>query len=227
MHVIDPEAGVCGSSAIVGGNIPLAAGAGLACYIKDTDQVSVAFFGDGAVEEGTFHESLNFASLKKLPVVFVCENNHYAVHSHISVRQPHDAIYKLARNYLMPGVRVNGNDAIAVFSAAQEAVNRARSGGGPTLIEGRTYRWKGHVGPEVDTHLGYRSQEELDEWMRKCPVKKMKTYLLRNKIMTDEEMGRLVEGIDGELNEAHLFAKKSAFPQQVDLLRGVDKDALD
>ena len=223
MHVVDPQAGVCGSTAIVGGNIPLSVGAALAFAMQKNKRVAVSFFGDGAVDEGAFHESLNFAALKQLPVVFVCENNFYATHSHQSKRQAHDHIHKLSRYYLMPGVRVDGNNVVKVFGVAQEAVKRARTGHGPTLIECRTFRWKGHVGPECDIKLGYRTQEELDAWMRKCPVRRLEKKLLKRGTLKKPELDRMIREIDGEIHDAYLFGKRSPHPKANELLEDVWK----
>jgi len=221
MHVVDPEVGVCGSTSIVGGNIPLSVGAALASVLQKKDQISVSFFGDGAVDEGAFHEGMSFASLKKLPVVFVCENNFYATHSHQSKRQPHDHIYKLAKGYLIPGIRVNGNNVLSVYKVAHEAVKRARKREGPTLIECRTYRWRGHVGPECDIKMGYRTQEELNKWMRRCPIKMFETFLIRQGIMTEKERNEIIKQIDKKIQEAYLYAKESPYPQARELFDDV------
>lgn len=221
MHVVDPEVGVCGSTSIVGGNIPLSVGAALALAIQNKDQISVSFFGDGAVDEGAFHEAISFASLKNLPVIFVCENNFYATHSHQSKRQPHDHIYKLAKGYLIPGIRVDGNNVLAIYKVAQEAVKRARRGEGPTLIECRTYRWRGHVGPECDIKLGYRTQEELNKWMRRCPIKMFESFLLRQGIMTEKERDKIIKQIDQKIQEAYFYAKESPYPQAKELFDDV------
>src|SRR3990172_2240360 len=149
---------------MVGGSLPLAVGSALSFALRGTDQVAAVFFGDGAVEEGIFHESLNFASLRKLPVLFVCENNFYAVQSHVSARQPGDNVYQHAEAHLMPGIRIDGNDVVAVHVAAREAVTRARAGAGPTLLECLTYRLREHVGPNRDHDLGYRPREEVEDW---------------------------------------------------------------
>jgi pyruvate dehydrogenase E1 component alpha subunit len=221
MHVVDPEVGVCGSTAIVGGNIPLSVGAALASMMQKKKRVAVSFFGDGAVDEGAFHESLNFAALKRLPVVFVCENNFYATHSHQSKRQPHDHIHKLSKYYLIPGVRVDGNDVLKVFGAAREAVNKARRGDGPTLMECRTFRWKGHVGPECDIKLGYRKQEELDAWMRKCPVRRFERRLVNGGVVKQAYVDRLTRQIDREVHDAYLYGKRSPEPAVEELLEDV------
>ena len=221
MHLVAPEVGFLGTSALVGGCIPLAVGTALGSVMQRNNNVAVVFFGDAATEEGVFHESLNFASLKKLPVIFVCENNFYAVHSHLFARQASDNIYKRAEAHNMPGVRVNGNDVIAVFEAAQEAIKRARTGEGPTLIECRTYRWREHVGPYFDYDLGYRSKEELDEWIERCPLKTYAEFLLNHHIMSQLEMNQIAKQIDDEIEEAVQFAKSSPFPDASELTADV------
>ena len=173
MHLVDVPAGVMGSSSIVGGSLPHAVGSALAFKMQKTDFVAVAGFGDGTVEEGVFHESLNFAALKRLPVVFVCENNFYATQSHIRDRQPQGDIHKRAEGYGLPGVLVDGNDVVAMYKNAGEAVRRARAGKGPTLLECRTFRWREHVGQNYDYDQGYRTRQELDEWMARCPIRKL------------------------------------------------------
>jgi len=222
MHVVDSEVGVCGTTAIVGGNIPLAAGTALASVLRNEDRVSVSFFGDGASEEGVFHEVLNFASLKKLPIIFVCENNFYATHSHQTKRQPHDLIYKLAKGYGLPGLRVDGNNVLKVYGVAKDAVGRARDGEGPTLIECRTYRWKGHVGPECDIKLGYRSRDELNRWIKRCPIKMLERLFRRNGgIISEKEKEEIVKQIDREIQNAYEYGKESAYPEPEELFTDV------
>lgn len=221
MHLVDPERGILGTSAIVGGGLPLAVGAALAAVMQGSDRVSVAFFGDGAVDEGSFHESLNFASLKKLPVVFVCENNFYATNSHQSARHSGDGIACLAEGYTMPGVCVDGNDVIAVFETAQKAVNLARSRKGPTLMECRTYRWKAHVGPDCDVEKGCRPREELEQWIKRCPIKQFGRLLLDENVMSEPEMLKLTGQVDKEIEEAVIFARNSPFPDPKELYEDV------
>lgn len=221
MHVIAPEVGLLGTSSIVGGDIPLAVGAALAARLQENGKVAVAFFGDGAVDEGSFHESLNFASLRKLPVLFVCENNFYATHSHQLARQPSDNIYKRATAYGMPGVRVDGNDVVAVFRAARRAVKRARNGEGPTLLECRTYRWKEHVGPNFDYQLGYRSKEELDMWMERCPLNRYQELLLKAKVISEADVHAIYTHVHSEVDEAIAFAKTSPVPEPDELAEDV------
>lgn len=218
MHLVDPGHGIPGTTAIVGGCIPLAVGAALSSVMQKKNTVSVAFFGDGAVDEGAFHESMNFASLRKLPVVFVCENNFYATNSPQTARQPDVAIADRAAGYGMPGARADGNDVLAVYRHAEEAVARARSGGGPTLLEFRTYRWKGHVGPTSDIEAGCRPADEHEEWMQKCPLERYKKHLAGHGIFTVSEMGRITAGVEKAVDEAMEFGKASPLPKATELL---------
>jgi TPP-dependent pyruvate/acetoin dehydrogenase alpha subunit len=170
MHLMDLEAGVMGTSAIVGGGLAHGVGTALADRMAGESTVSVVAFGDGAVEEGVFHECLNFASLRRLPVVFVCENNGWAAFAPLAARQPHGEIYRRAAGYAMPGEVVDGNDALAVRDAARWAVERARAGAGPTLLECRTARWFEHCGIGDDVALGLRDAAELARWRARCPI---------------------------------------------------------
>ncbi len=209
MHLVDVGRGVMGSSSILGGTMPHAVGCALAFQIKEVENVAVAPCGDAAIEEGVFHESMNWASLKKLPVVFVCENNLYSTQSSLGVRQPPVEIYKRAESYGIPGVRVDGNDVLKVYEVALEAVSRAREGGGPTLIEAMTYRWREHVGPNYDYDLGYRSKQELEEWLEKCPVKRV------SNIVSEREDKLLIEEFSKEIDEAIDYARQSPFPKPI------------
>lgn len=223
MHVVAPEVGLLGTPAIVAGGIPLAVGTALASVLKGEKRVSVAFFGDGATNEGVFYESLNFASLKKLPVIFVCENNYYSTHMPISACLADTNIKDKAKVFNMPGFRLNGNDVIEVFQKTREAVEKAREGGGPSLIECLTYRWRGHVGPHYDLDKGLRSQEELNWWMGRCPIKRLEKTLLDEEIISSEEKHKIVKRIDEEIGEAVRFAKKSPYPGEDELYRDVFK----
>ncbi len=213
MHIIDTSQGILGTSAIVGGGIPMAVGTGLSSRIKKDKRVSVVFFGDGAFDEGVFYESFNFASLKKLPVVFVCENNFYATNSRQSSRQSSCEIANSARAFGAPGMCVDGNNVVEVYKAADQAVKLARSGGGPSLIEATTYRWKGHVGPDVDYEKGARTEEELIYWMKRCPVKNFEKALREGGIVTGETLDAIPQAIFTELDEALSFAIKSPYPK--------------
>jgi acetoin:2,6-dichlorophenolindophenol oxidoreductase subunit alpha len=212
MHLAAPELGILGTSAIVGGGIPNAVGAALAASLRREPRVCAVFFGDGASEEGVFHESLNFAALRKLPVVFVCENNFYATGSPLSARQPHAEIWRHAAGYGIPGVAADGNDVLAVHDSAAEAVDRARTGQGPTLLHYTTYRWKGHVGPQSDCARGVRPQAELDEWVARCPVAVFRARLLQAGVLDEAECAARQAEIDAELDDALARAKASPFP---------------
>jgi pyruvate dehydrogenase E1 component alpha subunit len=221
MHVVDPAAGVCGTTAIVAGNIPIAVGAALSYSIRKLKNVAVAFFGDGAADEGVFYESLNFAALKKLPVIFVCENNFFATHSHQSARQPLDNIFSKAGCFGMPGERVDGNDVVSVYEAAKAAIGRARRGKGPSLIECRTYRWKTHVGPESDEDLGFPPKEFLHKWIKRCPLKKMKSRLVSAGVLTHHDEARLIKDIDAAIERSFSLARQGPYPTADDLEKDV------
>jgi Pyruvate/2-oxoglutarate dehydrogenase complex, dehydrogenase (E1) component, eukaryotic type, alpha subunit len=224
MHLMAPEVGIFGSTAIVGGGLPLGTGTALASQIQGNDRVTAVFFGDGAVDEGTFHESLNFAALKKLPVIYVCENNYYAINSHQLQRQTGDNIYKLAHGYGIPGYQIDGNDVLKVAEYAQKAVERCRNGEGPTLLECVTYRWKGHIGTVDDLGPGLRPREEYDYWVSKCPIKWYTEYLKSKGILDEEKEKCINEKIDKLITDAFDFAIKSPKPQPEELLDFVYAD---
>jgi len=223
MHLVAPELGFPGSSAIVAGTIPIAVGTALAFSIQGSENVSVAFFGDGAATEGVFYESLNFAALKKLPVVFVCENNFYSTHMHISAIQSNIEIYKKAEAFNMRAMRIDGNNVVDVYNTAREAVEDARAGRGPTLIECTTYRWRGHVGPNWDVEKSLRSQEEVDSWVNNCGMKRIEGLLLEMGIMSDSEKKEINEKIISEIEEAVRFVQASPFPSAEEYKENVFK----
>jgi len=212
MHMTAPDRGLLGCSAIVGGTVPLAVGTALAAKLSGSGRVAAVFFGDGAVDEGVFYESINFAALKSLPVIFVCENNGYATHSPQHARQPLDNIFRRAEIWGFPGVRVDGSDVIAVYRAARDAVERARDGKGPTLLECRTYRWKEHVGPNPDFDLGYRDEAEFVEWRERCPIETLRQTLLESKIASHADLDHIADEISQEIEESVRFGQASAFP---------------
>lgn len=221
MHLTDESIGMMGTSAIVGGSIPLAVGAALAFSLQHSRKVAVTFFGDAGVEQGVFHESLNFAALRKLPVIFVCENNLYATQSHITSRQPLDNIYKRGEIYGIPGERVDGNDVIAVYLATHKAAERCRRAEGPTLLECRTYRWREHVGPNYDWDMGYRARQEVEEWMKKCPVEGWKKRLLTAGLATEIDFQAIDAKLDEEVESAFKLAKADPFPEDLELFENV------
>lgn len=224
MHLMAPDRGIFGSTAIVGGSLPLGTGTALASKIQENDRVTAVFFGDGAADEGTFHESLNFASLKKLPILYVCENNFYAINSRQAERQSGDNIYKMAQVYGIPGYQIDGNDVLKVSEYAEKAIERCRKGEGPTLLECVSYRWKGHIGTVDDLGVGYRSQEEYDYWISKCPIKWYKDYLRVRNILDDKLEKSINEEIDKLVKDAFEFAVNSPKPQPEELFDFVYAD---
>lgn len=221
MHLASPDLGLPGSSAIVAGTIPLAVGAALAFSLQKRDAVSVAFFGDGAANEGVFYESLNLASLRKLPMIFVCENNLYSTHMPISNCLADTEIHKKAEAFCLPGVRVDGNNVIEVYEVAKKAIENARGGKGPTLIECMTYRWRGHVGPNYDLDKGLRRKEEFDYWMDRCPIKRFEEVLMDRGIVSNAEKKVICQEIDKEVEESLIYAKESPYPDQSELTSNV------
>jgi len=218
MHLIDTSVGLLGTSSIVGGSIPIATGAALGSVLKKDNRVSVAFFGDAAVEEGVTYESINFAMLKKLPVVYVCENNFYSVFSHLSKRQAKDDIYRRFEGLSIPGYRVDGNNVIEVYRIAKKAIDNVRRGGGPSFIECRTYRLRDHHGTGSGVEVGYRTQEEVDEWAARCPVRNFERFLIEQNIITASEIGEFAAAIDREIEEAFKFAQASPLPDENETL---------
>jgi len=220
MHPAFPELGILGTSAIVGGGIPHGVGTALASMLRGDDRISVVFFGDGASEEGTFHESLNFAALKGLPVLFVCENNGYATVSPLASRQPNPNVAERAKGYGITTYEVDGNDVEAVYLAAEKAVESIKSGQGPAFIEAKTYRWMGHVGVDEDWKIDARPQAELEEWKKQCPLKQFLQKLSKNGTPVSD-YDEMVKAIDATLDIAIENARNASFPpveQMHDLL---------
>lgn len=209
MHIADVEQGHLGANGIVGGGFAIATGAAYASALQKTGQVTVCFFGDGAANEGLFHESLNMAGLWKLPIVYVCENNLFALSTPYRKAFASETIAQRASGYGMPGIVVDGMDVAAVREAAKEAVERARSEKGPTLIECKTYRFYGHSRGDVAT---YRTREEEAEWKARCPILAFGQKLFQEGILTDEEIASMETEIAARLEEACEFADKSPYP---------------
>jgi len=221
MQLGAPMVGLLCSSALVGGTVPQAVGAALAIQLRCEDKVAVTLHGDAATEEGVWHEAMNFASLRKLPVIFLCENNFFAVYTHISERQASDQIHTRAASYNMPGVRVDGNHVEEVCEAVTSAVDRARTGGGPTLIEARTYRWREHCGPNCDDQLSYRDEAEVKEWLGRDPLEQFEKRVVAAGVMTQAEIKDEHEKIQQEVAAAIAFAKRSPFPDANELMQDV------
>jgi len=218
MHLIAPEAGMMGTSAVVGTIIANAAGYAYALRYRRQDAIVGCFFGDGATEEGVFAETLNFAVLKCLPILFICENNRYAIHTHQSRRQGRPAICERARAHGMPAERIDGNDVIAVLEKAREVAARVRAGEGPWFLEAMTYRWREHVGPGSDYHLGYRTEAEAESWMAADPVR------LLAEAIDAAERARIEREVADEIADAFARAEASPFPGPAELTRDVFKE---
>jgi pyruvate dehydrogenase E1 component alpha subunit len=218
MHIADFNIGMLGATAVVGAGLPIAVGAGLSIKLRRTNQVVVCFFGEGASNQGTFHESINLASVWSLPILFVCENNLYAMGTRQSRIMNIKNIADRAAGYGIPGVTVDGNDVLAVFEASQKAVNIARKGGGPTLIECKTYRHKGHS--RVDP-ARYRPREEVDEWMAKDPLKLFRARLVKERTASEQELQEIEVAVADEIEEAVRFATESPYPASEEALEDV------
>jgi pyruvate dehydrogenase E1 component alpha subunit len=218
MHIADFSIGMLGATAVVGAGIPIAVGAGLSAKLRNTDQVVACFFGEGASNQGTFHEAINLATVWKLPVIFVCENNLYAMGTRQSKVMAIKNIADRAPAYGVPGVVVDGNDVLAVYGAVQEAVVRARKGEGPTLIECKTYRSRGHS--RVDA-ARYRPREEVDEWLAKDPIKRFREKLLEAKTFTEKAIEQIEAETAARIEEAVKFAVDSPYPEPEEALQDV------
>jgi pyruvate dehydrogenase E1 component alpha subunit len=212
MHIADFEGGNLGANGIVGGGLPIAVGAGISIQNRGSDQVVACFFGDGASNQGTFHESLNLAALWRLPVVFVCENNLYALSTPVreAISVPH--ISDRAMAYGIPGFNIDGNDVIEVYSKMKEARERAKAGEGPTLLDCITYRFYGHFTGDPGRGITYRSKEEMDQWQNRCPIKKLRERLIKEKMMTEEMEKTIEANVKASIEKAVQFAKESPFP---------------
>jgi TPP-dependent pyruvate/acetoin dehydrogenase alpha subunit len=218
MHLATPEFGVLGANGIVGAGIPLATGAALSSKLLKNGKVAVCFFGDGASNQGTFHEAINIASAFDLPCVYVCENNLYSVGTKQSKVRKVEHIADRAVGYAIPGITIDGNNVEEVYNTIQEAVKRAREGKGPTLVECLTYRWGTHHNAETDT---YRPPEEVAEWKKKCPIKRYARVLVEEKTATEKELADIEAEVVRELEEAVDFARKSEKPALTSALEDI------
>lgn len=216
-HLIDLDAGFMGSAPILASTISVGVGAAWQAKRKGDDKVCVIYFGDGATEEGAFHEALNFAGVNKVPAIFVCENNLYSVHSALDIRQPPRPISDLARVHGLIELNGEGNDADEVWRLAGIAVEAARSGDGPSLIELSTYRWREHVGPADDLALGYRTAEEMKRWMDRDPVRLFEERLGAEGIVDADAVAEMRRAVEAEIADAFDFAIQSPFPHRDEL----------
>lgn len=209
MHIADFSRGVLGANGIVGAGIPIATGAALSSKLRGSGQVAVAFFGDGALSQGAFHEAANIAAVWELPVVFVCENNLYALSTYQSRQTKLKDLSARAAGYGFPGVTVDGNDPVAVYEAAGHAVQRARGGGGPTLLECKTYKWMGHY---IGDPGAYRPAEEVEAWKANDPLPRFEAYLIGHGLLSPEEIAGVHDAVGQELEAAVAFARQSPSP---------------
>lgn len=218
MHLIDLSVGFMGTSPIVGNSIPIGVGLGLSLKIKKSPHLACVFLGDGSTEEGAFYEAMNFAVLKKLPVLFLCENNLYSVYSPLSVRQPENRpITNMVAAMGCPSKSVNGNNALETHAAIQAATSHIRNGQGPYFLEFSTYRWREHCGPNYDNDIGYRTEAEFEAWKQKDPIVPLENELIR----TDaQKIHEAVLNIQHEINAAFEFAKNSPFPETHEAYEG-------
>lgn len=220
MHLIDLGVNFMGTSAIVGNSIPIGVGLALSAQLKSTDQISCVFLGDGAIEEGVFYESVNFAAVRKLPVLFICENNLYSVYSPLSVRHPKGR--SIAKMVEAMGVRIaegDGNDVLAIHRIMQNAVDKVRAGDGPYFLEFSTYRWREHCGPNFDNDIGYRTEEEFQCWQNREPIGHLLERALHqtSPVAIDE----MRTEVNAEIQSAFEYAEAALFPGQSDAYQGV------
>lgn len=221
MHLIDQSVGFMGSTAIVGNTIPIGVGLGLAAKLNKEGRISCVFVGDGAIEEGVFFESLNFAVLKKLPVLFICENNRYSVYSPFSKRQPANRnIYEVAGAMGAEAFYEDGYDFFASYQIIHQAIEGVRNGEGPYFVELETYRWLEHCGPNSDNHIGYRSESEYLEWRMRDTIESLQKYLVENATLSEERIQAMEIEMTNEIEEAFRFAENSPFPDPIEAVTG-------
>ena len=227
MHLIDPDKGVMGVAPIVAGTISLAAGAALASQIRKDKRVTVTFFGDGATGEGVLYEMLNFAGLKKLPIIFVCENNLYSTHLPVNEIRVKSKISEIAKPFQIESYTADGNNVLEVYELAKKAVKICRNNEGPVFLEFLTYRLRGHVGPNdiiQGTKTDIRPKAEIDYWKTKDPILQFKKYLLDREILTSDEILQLDLLCEKEVENANNFAAKSNMPNKNELNKYVFKE---
>ena len=219
MHIADFSIGILGANGIVAAGLPIAVGAALAAKLEGKNRIAAVFFGDGACQEGEFHESMNLASIWKLPIIFVCENNLYGVNTPMQYAIAGGDILKRALAYNMPGIAVDGNDIIAVHEIAREMVVRTRAGEGPRFLECKTYRWRGHF--EIDMIPDLRPVEEIESWKKKCPVASLERKLLEAGILTRQDIEEMDSQIMAQIEDAVTYALESPLPAPEDALENI------
>lgn len=212
MHLCNPNMGLPGSPAIVAGSIPLAVGSALAFSIRKEKYVSVAFFGDGAMNEGVVYESFNIAKLRNLPVIFICENNKFATHVRLDEHMGNTDLSIKAEAFGLNSYKIDGNDASEVYKTTKDAVERARNGEGPSFIECETYRYLGHVGPSDETDIGIRTKEDLAYWRSRCPIINLEKKLITEGFLSKVDIEKIDQEINNEIDQSITFAKNSSYP---------------
>ncbi|OGO20607.1 MAG: pyruvate dehydrogenase (acetyl-transferring) E1 component subunit alpha [Chloroflexi bacterium RBG_16_50_9] len=218
LHIASVELGILGANGMVGGGITIATGAALSAQIRGTDQVAICFLGDGACNRGTFHEAINLAACWDLPVIYIIENNMYAGDTPVTSSCKLAELSKRAKAYGIPGQTVDGNDVLAIYEAVNKAVIRARKGKGPTLIECKTYRQRGHFEGEIQS---YKTREEVEEWRKKDPIPRFRNRLVEMDILTDKAADKIVREANAEIERAVKFAEASPFPSPEEALEDV------
>lgn len=220
MHICDSSIGVLGTVPIVAGTVSLALGSALASKISKDKKTTVVFFGDGAAGEGVLYESLNFAALKKLPIIFICENNFYSTHLPVKECRPDEHIHKIAQPFGIKSFKADGNKVLEVYKAAKKASDLLRKNRGPVFIEFVTYRMHGHVGPDDNVHgchTDIRRKAEIERWIRKDPITDLERFFARNKVMSSKDMEKTKQNVKIEIAGAHSFAKMSPLPEEGEL----------
>ena len=222
MHISDPLKGFVGAVPIVAGTVPLAIGAAFAAKYRGTNDIAVAYFGDGAMEEGVVHESLNLAKVLELPILFVCENNYFSSHMHISIRQPNERLLRFAEAHDIQGKTIDGNDALEVLKSAEELIKIVREGKGPVFLEATTYRHFGHVDWRRDIDVGVnRSKENLDAWMMLDPIPRLRDFARDNEILSESQIVQIFHDETSLLESAWHEALSSPLPDGNALMTGV------
>jgi pyruvate dehydrogenase E1 component alpha subunit len=218
MHMIDKSVGFMGSTPIVGGTVPLAVGSAWASKLLADSLLTIIYFGDGCFEEGVIHESMNFAALHKLPILFICENNDFSVYTKLEIRQADRPIYKIAEAHGIKSQKANGNNVELVYQLTDKAVKEIKAGGGPQFFEFTSYRWREHCGPDYDDHLNYRTPTEVEAGKKDCPVAGYQKQLLSEGHLTHQMIVELTQNIKIEVDQAFETAKAARFPDLIDAM---------
>jgi TPP-dependent pyruvate/acetoin dehydrogenase alpha subunit len=222
MHLVDLSAGFLGAVPIVGSTIPIAVGAAMGSLMRNESRVTMSFLGEAATEEGVFHEAMNLAALKNLPIVFICENNLYSVYSPLSVRQPEArSVCALAAAHGIESQQADGNNVAEVYGLVKKAVDRARSGRGAAFLELMTYRWREHCGPNYDNDLGYRTEKEFLQWKGRDPLETFQQWLLTESLVSRSEIKEMTGCLELEIQDALSFAKNSPYPTESSLFQHI------